>query len=256
METKLEKTKSIISVLQSEGFKKQITSALPTHLKADRMLRVALTELRKNPKLMACDQVSLLSSIVQCSQLGLEPGSALGHAYLIPYGRECQIQFGYKGLTELALRSGKVVSITPRAVYANDTFCLEYGLEESLVHKPKIDGDRGEPIGYYAVAIFKTGKKQFEYMSVDEINLIRDKCSIAKYKDAPWIKYYDAMAKKTVIKQLLKYLPVSVELQTAINLDEEADAGIEQSFDNDINNVTIINEGEEIEVVTKIENEN
>jgi len=239
--------KSILSIVQGEAFKKQIASALPKHMTADRMLRVILTELRKNKQLMKCEQTSLFAAIVQCSQLGLEPGNSLGHAYLIPYGKECQLQFGYKGLTELALRSGKVTSVTPRAVYENDIFEIEYGLEERITHKPNI-GDRGNPVGYYAVARFKNGQAQFEYMSCTEINKIRDTCSQAKYKDSPWKKYYDAMAKKTVIKQLLKYIPVSIELQTAINLDEQADAGVRQAFDSDVDV-----ESESIEVVTEVE---
>jgi len=239
---------SILSVLQSDNFKKQIAMALPKHMTPDRMLRVVLTEMRKNPKLLSCDQASLFAAIVQCSQLGLEPGNSLGHAYLIPYGKECQLQFGFKGLMDLALRSGKVTSVTPRSVHENDVFEIEYGLEEKITHKPAIAG-RGEPIGYYAVARFKSGSHQFEYMSKDEINKIRDTCSQAKYKDAPWIKYYDAMAKKTVIKQLLKYLPLSVELQQAINLDEQAEAGVKQAFDGGVDSSFF--ETDSIDIVTE-----
>ena len=249
METQIEKKQdigSILSVLQSDGFKKQISLALPRHLNADRMCRIALTEVRKNQGLLNCDRNSLLGAIVQCSQLGLEPGNNLGHAYLLPYGRECNLIIGYKGLIDLARRSGQIISINAREVRENDEFEIEYGIDEKLKHIPSME-DRGNLIGFYAIAKLKDGGHQFEYMTLSEINKIKDTSKSAKSRMSPWNDYYEEMAKKTVIRRLFKYLPVSIEIQRAITLDEQADAGVQKMhYDEDIgfDDLTIVKETE------------
>ena len=127
----------------------EIQRALPKHLDADRIARIALTEMRKNPKLLSCSNTSLLGAIMTSAQLGLEPG-ALGHVYLIPYynsktkSMEVQLQIGYKGMLDLVRRSGEITSISAHTVHENDEFEFEYGLNEKLRHIPNMSGDRGE----------------------------------------------------------------------------------------------------------------
>ena len=252
-ETTIQKTssdnRSILSILQSDSFKQQVSLALPRHMTPERMIRIALTELRKTPQLLKCDSTSLLGAIVQCSQLGLEPGNNLGHAYLIPYGRECTLIIGYKGLIDLSRRSGQIVSISAREVRANDKFKIKYGLNEVLEHEPNFD-DRGELKGFYAIAQLKDGGHQFEYMPIIEINKIRDTSKSSKSSMSPWGNYYEEMAKKTVIRRLFKYLPVSVEIQQAVALDEQADAGIQ----NNSFNLDSFEEADALRVVTEEEN--
>nr|DAM13516.1 MAG TPA: RecT protein [Caudoviricetes sp.] len=202
----------------------EIERALPDFLRknggAERFTRIALTQLRTNPALLKCDPKSFIAALMQSSQLGLEPGM-LGQSYLIPYGKEVQFQIGYKGLIELARRSGQILSITAHAVHENDEFEFQYGLNENLSHKPNIRGDRGEVYCYYAYATLKDGGHAFTVMSKADVNRIRDKYSkAANSKYSPWNTEYDAMAKKTVIKQLMKYLPVSVELLRGLSQDE------------------------------------
>ena len=235
------KIKSVVSVLQGDAFKKQIALALPRHMNADRMTRIALTEIRTTYGLKDCNVESLLGAIVQCSQLGLEPGNSLGHAYLIPYGKECTLIIGYKGLIDLARRSGQIISINAREVRENDVFEIEYGIDEKLRHVPN-RGDRGDLIGFYAMARLKDGGHQFEYMTCHEINKIRDSSKSAKSKVSPWNNFYEEMSKKTVVRRLFKYLPVSVEIQQAVTLDEQADAGVQN------NNIIDIEEEEPIEI--------
>lgn len=243
-------SQSIVSILQGEAFKKQISLALPRHMSADRMLRIALTELRRTPALLSCNRESLLGAIVQCSQLGLEPGNNLGHAYLIPYGKECTLIIGYKGLIDLARRSGQIISISAREVRANDKFKIKYGLHEVLEHEPNFE-DRGELKGFYAIAQLKDGGHQFEYMPLIEINKIRDTSKSSKSSMSPWGSYYEEMAKKTVIRRLFKYLPVSIEIQQAVALDEQADAGIQ----NNSIDIQTFEESNDLRVVTE-ESEN
>ncbi|MCY8022041.1 recombination protein RecT [Bacillus licheniformis] len=221
-----DKPKTILDVMMKH--KESFEMALPKHLDADRLIRLAVTEFRKNPMLKECTPESLLGAVMQAAQVGLEP-DALGSAYLVPYYnknknvKEVQLQIGYKGLIELVRRSGQVTSIVANEVYENDEFDFEYGINEKLYHKPTMDADRGKLKCFYAYARFKDGGHAFTVMSVEQINQIRDKFSKSQKNGkhfGPWADHYESMAKKTVIKQLVKYMPISVEIQNQITRDE------------------------------------
>lgn len=209
---------------QMEG---EITRCLPNHLTAERMTRIALTELRKTPKLQECEPMSFIAAIMQASQLGLEPG-VLGSCYLIPFNNkakgivECTFMPGYRGFLDLARRSGQIVSLTARAVFKNDVFEYEFGLTENLVHKPSMD-DPGELVAVYAVANLKDGGHQFEVMSKRQVDKVRDGSQGKNH--GPWVTHYEEMAKKTVLRKLFKWLPCSVEMQKAVSLDEMQEQG-------------------------------
>lgn len=201
----------------------QISRALPKHLTPDRMTRIALTELRKIPKLLQCSPESFCGAIMACSQLGLEPGSSLGQIYLIPYGKEVQVILGYKGMIELARRSGQIVSLAAHEVYQNDLFEFEYGLDEKLKHVPNLS-DRGSLVAVYAVAKFVGGGHQIEVMSKPDVDKVRARSKSGNA--GPWASDFSEMAKKTVLRKLFKYLPISIEkIQLATALDEQADMG-------------------------------
>jgi recombination protein RecT len=222
-----------------ETYKGEITKALPKHMTADRMARIAMTEFRKTPALMKCDPATLFGAVIQCSQLGLEPGGTMGHAYLIPFENrrkgvtEVQFIIGYRGMLDLARRSGQIVSISAREVCENDKFRYCYGIEETIEHIPA-EGPRGELTHVYAVARLKDGGVQFEVLTRSQIEEIRNASqgykTAVKYDrtDTPWISHFNEMAKKTAIRRLFKYLPVSIEIQRAVGLDEAAEAGISQ----------------------------
>lgn len=214
----------------------QIGRALPKHMTAERMVRIALTELRRTPKLLECTPESFCAGIIMCSQLGLEPGTALGQIYLIPYKNnskldpvtkkpimEATVQIGYKGMIELARRSGQIVSLSAHEVYEKDKFEFEYGLEEKLKHVPNLN-ERGKLIAVYSIAHFMGGGHQIEVMSKADVDKIR---ALSKMSNsAPWQNFYSEMAKKTVLRKLFKYLPISIEkLQVASSIDEQADHG-------------------------------
>jgi recombination protein RecT len=212
-----------------EQMKGEISRCLPKHLTPERMTRIALTELRKTPKLQECDPMSFIAAIMQAAQLGLEPG-ILGSCYLIPFynnrlgKHECTFMPGYRGFLDLARRSGQIISLVSRSVFENDEFTYEFGLKENLIHKPALD-DRGQLMAVYAVALLKDGGHQFEVMSVREVNVIRD---ASKSKDnGPWVTHYEEMAKKSVLRKLFKWLPCSVEIQRAVSLDEQQEHGIQ-----------------------------
>jgi recombination protein RecT len=219
--------KSVMGML--EQMKGEIARCLPKHLTPERMARIAMTELRKTPKLQECDPMSFIAAIMQASQLGLEPG-ILGSCYLIPFNNnstgkvECTFMPGYRGFLDLARRSGQIVSLVARAVYANDEFSYEFGLKEDLIHKPAMN-DRGELVAVYAVAILKDGGHQFDVMSKKDVDLIKNQSK--SKNNGPWVTHYEEMAKKTVLRKLFKWLPCSVEMQKAVSLDELQEAGIQ-----------------------------
>lgn len=230
-----------------ESQKATLAAVLPKHVSPDRMLKIALGALRTTPKLMECTVESLMGAVVQCSQLGLEPNTPLGHAYLIPFEKkkkqgndwvvdkvETQIVIGYKGLIDLARRSGQVVSIAAHAVHENDHFDYAYGLDERLEHKPTMT-NRGRVIAFYAVAKLVGGGHAFEVMSAEQVNEIRDASQNYKFardkSKTVWGQHYEEMGRKTVLRRLFKYLPVSIELATAAAIDDVGGRGESQALD-------------------------
>lgn len=211
----------------------QIKMSVPKHLTPDRLVRIAMTTIQRNPKLLDCDPKSLLGTIIQCGQLGLEPDDILGRAYLVPFRNnkanrtDVQLIIGYKGLIDLARRSAKVSNIYVRMVYEKEPFNLEYGTNAKITHRPLSPAKRGVAIvGVYAVAHFTDGGMAFEWLWKAEVDKIREK---SKAKDTgPWVTDYEQMVLKTAIRRLAKYLPMSVEFQKAAALDELTDTGKSQ----------------------------
>ena len=216
-----------------ERSKSQMAMALPKHLTADRLLRVAMTSIQKTPSLMDCTPQSLLACVMTCAQLGLEPDQFLGQAYLVPFRDNkkgvttCTLIPGYRGYISLARRSGEMQTVSAQVVYSNDDFKLQYGINDILQHSPRMSGDRGEPIGAYCVFKYKDGGYSFDFLPTSEIEKVRKRSKAAT--DGPWVTDWDEMAKKTVIKRHAKLAPLSVEFQRAIALEDRANAGEDQS---------------------------
>lgn len=240
---KNEKPKDLAHLLATPQVQSQIKAALPRHMTAERMARIATTEMRKVPKLGQCDPMSFLGAVIQCAQLGLEPGNALGHAYILPFDKrekvggqwktvrtEAQVIIGYRGMIDLARRSGQIVSIDARAVYDGDKFDCELGLDARITHVPDWQNpnraDASKLRFVYAVAKLKDGGVQFDVMSRAEVEGIRARSKSAD--NGPWVTDFAAMAVKTVVRRLFKFLPVSIEMQTAVGLDEMAEQGLSQ----------------------------
>lgn len=206
----------------------QFALAAPRGVEASQIVRDALTCLRQTPKLAECDPQSVLGSLMTMAQLGLRPG-VLGHGWILPFwdnktrGHKAQLVLGYQGLVELAYRSGQIAKITARTVHENDHFNLEYGIDERLTHRPA-SGERGKPTGYYATVKIKGGESTFYYMSHDEMCVYRDRFATAKSKDGkvfgPWKDNFEAMAKKTCVRQLSKLMPKSTDLAIGLSVDD------------------------------------
>lgn len=209
----------------------QIKSALPKHMSPERLARIVLTQVRMTPKLLECSTESLLAAVMQSAQLGLEPG-VLGHCYFVPFWndrrKEFEVQFivGYRGMIDLARRSGHIETIYAQVVYENDQFELEYGLEPRISHIPwHVRNDAtfetpGGIRGAYMVAKFTGGGYYLHYMPKAEIDKHRDR-SAAK-NNGPWVTDYEEMAKKTVVRAGWKWLPISIEIARQVEAADES----------------------------------
>lgn len=209
----------MIKVLEPE-----IKKALPSVITPERFTRMALSAINNTPKLAECTQMSFLAALMNAAQLGLEPNTPLGQAYLIPFMNkgvlECQFQLGYKGLINLAYRNEQLQTIQAQCVYANDEFTYELGLESKLYHKPAI-GERGEMIAVYALFKLKNGGYGFEVMSRQDVDAYAQKYSKAINSTySPWQTAFTEMAMKTAIKRVLRYAPLKTDFLRAVATDE------------------------------------
>lgn len=200
----------------------EIAKALPSVMTPERFTRIVLSTISSNPKLAQCTPNSFLASMMTAAQLGVEPNTPLGQAYLIPYRNhgvmECQFQVGYKGLIDLAYRSGEVTLIQAHEVCENDEFTYSFGLNPDLRHVPAAN-DRGAVTHYYAVWKGKNGGFGFEVITREEVEKHAKKFS-KSYNNGPWQTNFDEMAKKTVLKKALKYAPMKTDFVTAALADE------------------------------------
>lgn len=221
-EVKLTKNMTIPDMVKA--MMPEIKKALPTVLSPERFTRIALSALNNTPALQQCTPMSFLAALMNAAQLGLEPNTPLGQSYLIPYKNkgvlECQFQIGYKGLIELAYRNGQMQTIQAQAVYENDEFSYEYGLEPKLFHRPAFS-DRGELIYFYGIFRTVNGGYGMSVMSKANMDMYAKTYSKAFASEySPWKANYEEMAKKTVIKQALKYAPIKTDFQRALTADE------------------------------------
>ena len=206
-----------VDYLNNEKFRQQLAAALPKFLDTDHFIRSAITEFRLNPALAECSVPSVLGYFMQAASCGLEPASALGQCYPVPFNnkktgqKECQFIISYRGMLSIARRSGEIASVVAEVVHEKDEFIIEYGMEPKLVHKPYIDGEPGAFKGAYVVVRFKGDGVEpiIKYMSKAEIDKHRARSKSSSY--GPWVTDYEAMSLKTVFRTVFKWLPVSIE---------------------------------------------
>lgn len=217
----------------------EIKRALPSVMTPERFTRMILTAVRTTPGLAQCTPQSFLAAMMTAAQLGLEPNTPLGQAYLLPFNNrktgkvDAQFQLGYKGLIDLAYRSGDVALIDAHCVYENDEFECEFGLEPKLKHIPAAT-DRGELVKVYAMFKTKSGGYGFNVMSVEDVREHAKKYSKAYNSSySPWKTSFEEMAKKTVLKQVLKYAPMKSDFVRGMS----ADNTVKSSIDEDMYNV-------------------
>jgi len=220
-----------------EGSKSAIASVVPKHLTAERLVKVALLATSKSPDLLKCSANSILQSVMQAAELGLEVNSPLGQAYLVAFnnkikekdddGRErerwvmeCQLIIGYRGFIDLAKRSGEIATVEARCVYSNDFFEVVYGTEQRLIHRPALK-DPGPLVCVWAMARIKGSDAViFDVLTLGDVDYARSVSKTGSKGYGPWRDRYDEMARKTAVRRLAKYLPLSPELAAAMDMDD------------------------------------
>jgi recombination protein RecT len=213
-----------------EKMKSQLALALPRHLSADRMARIAVTEFRKNPGLAKCDPMSVVAAVVIAAQLGLEPG-VMGQAYLVPYGNNCTLIPGWQGYVDLVSRAGRA-SVWTGAVHTGDSFSYRYGSSPSIEHEPSSNSDDDSEFTYvYAVGRIKGA----EWPVIEVWSRSKVDKHLKRYNKVGQSHYakqnennFAMYGRKVALLQVLKYMPKSVELQMAAGLDSAADAGAQK----------------------------
>ena len=211
-----------------------IRNVAASHLRPDRVYRLLVANVSKTPALQRCSMESIFRSALQAVELGLEPGSAVGEGYLVPYGDQCTFIPGYRGLISLAFRSGHILSVKANVVYQGDVFEYEEGLEPKLRHLPQFDAQRDpKDITFaYCMVHLVGGGKIYDVMTRGEIDNIRKRSKAGS--NGPWVTDFAEMAKKTVTRRCLKYAPMSVEMSKALALDAALESGsgvIEAEFE-------------------------
>ena len=208
-----------------EQQKDSIAAVLPQHIRPEHIIKMALLATTKQPKLLQCTQESVLKSVMDAASLGLDCSGTLGSSWIVPYGKSAQLIIGYRGLIDLARRSGQISRIEAHLVYGQDKFEIQFGLNPTLNHIPYMEADRKTDKSsircVYAVGELKDGSQQLEVMTLAEIEDIRNRSKAGG--NGPWVTDFGEMARKTVVRRLCKYLPLSAELVEAINLSDQAE---------------------------------
>lgn len=213
-----------------EQMKPQIAAALPKHLNADRMARIALTEFRKNKDLGNCDPITVVAAVVIAAQLGLEPG-VMGQAYLVPFGKTCTLIPGWQGYVDLVSRAGRA-SVWTGAVQSGDSFSYRYGSSPHIEHEPGDKSDDDSPFTFvYAVGRIKGA----EWPVIEVWSRAKVERHLRRYNKVGERHYakqnennLEMYGRKVALLQVLKYMPKSVELQMAASLDSAAETGTQK----------------------------
>lgn len=215
-----------------QRYRPQVAAVLGKTMPIERLINVTMAAIGRNEGLQRCTPVSVVRSVMVAAQLSLDPSGVLGSAYLVPYwndkikGYEAQLIIGYRGMLDLARRTGEVVHVEARTVYEKDRFEYRLGTAPNLRHVPTLDGDPGQAIAAYAViSLRNSDKPMIEIMSRFEIERIRQRSKAKEF--GPWVTDWDMMARKTVLRRLIRYAPMSPEAAQAVTVEERIEAGEE-----------------------------
>lgn len=221
----LAKGVSATLVRYSRNIEQSLPKEAAKKIAPDRAIRLVMNEARRMPQLLECDPMSIVGAMLTASALGLEIGSHLGQAYLIPFKGAATFVPGYKGLIALAYRSGQIASLAAHVVYQGDEFEVELGSLPSIRHVPKLSDSAGSAVYYYAIAQLTGGGTVFDRpLTIADARRTKEASPGGRKPNGPWTTHFDEMARKTAVRRLAKYLPASPELAMAVAQDERIEA--------------------------------
>ena len=218
--------------------KDKIANALPKSIRPEKLISDALQCTMKNPRLMQCSTESLFGAIMECAQLGLELTKGMNQVHLVPFyetktgQNKVNVIVGYSGLISLAVEHPSVFSISPKVVYENDTYSYKEGSNAHIEHEPAPYSKRGNPIAYYAIAQLQGGATAVFWMWKEEVDKVKE--TVHKKNKGKnmhiWNQHFDAMAMKTTVRRICKYLPRSPQLGRALEMIDKEELGEENCF--------------------------
>ncbi len=192
----------------------QLKRVLPKGMTPAKMSQIAVTVFRNSPGLQKCTPMSILSSLIECAQLGLDTDKTLGHAYLVPFKGECTMIAGYRGYMALAMRTGNVKSVWAEVVRYGDEFQVLFGTAHKIHHNPIYPQSLNEKdwVGAYACILYKDDYVDFEYVERDKVLAIRERSASWKSgNNSPWKSDPEWMWRKTAVRQLFHRVELSPE---------------------------------------------
>ena len=257
----LAKVTTLSELFEHPDFRKRIEAAIPKHMSGERMLRTMALSVQKTPKLAKVSALSLMGAFISVAALGLEPNTPLGHAHLIPFDAkkwdratrqrlvirtDVNLIIGYQGYADLIYRSDRVRDFECNVVWAGDEFDYEYGTNKHLHHKRGKRARDPEAVPEYAYMFTRlaNGGENFEVLTRADVETARGRSQAYRnamsaldeakaagkdpmrnpaYAETPWIKDPIPMWRKTALRAGQKWLPKSIELASAIALDEAGD---------------------------------
>jgi phage RecT family recombinase len=190
----------------------------------DRFMAVVLNSIVRSPDLQTASLESILDSVRVAATLRLEPTGILGEGYIVKYKNTAQFEAGYRGLMKLARRSGQIDTMDSQVVYTADTFQVDLGTEPRILHHPTITGDRGNFLGAYAWARLTNGELIIEWMTMADLERVRKSSRNSSGEHSPWVNHPGEMYRKTVIKRLMKRLPLGTDGELALTHEAELDS--------------------------------
>ena len=216
-------TQSISPLVAMQGTLEKMadkfTEALPRQMDVNKFISVAKLTLNKNPKLLQADKTSLMQTFMKAAQDGLYLDGK--EAAAVQYGQQVNYIPMVEGIIKVLHNSGLIKTISAEVVYSNDLFDYELGTTPKITHKPLITGDRGKPICVYAVAVTTNGGEYYEVMNMADIEKCRAVSKASSSPHSPWVKWFDQMAKKTVIHRIAKRLPKNDAISSVVSIDDD-----------------------------------
>tara|TARA_B100000073_G_scaffold212706_1_gene176862 strand:+ start:47 stop:829 length:783 start_codon:yes stop_codon:yes gene_type:complete len=197
----------------------KFSEALPQHMEVNKFISVLKLTLNKNPKLLQADKNSLMQTFMSAAKDGLYLDGR--EAAAVQYGQQINYLPMVEGVIKLMHNSGLIKSICAEVVYEKDLFDYELGSNPHITHKPCITGDRGEPVCVYAIAVTTNEGAYYEVMSMSDIDKCRQVSKASSSPHSPWVKWFDQMAKKTVMHRIAKRLPKNDAINSVVRIEDE-----------------------------------